>query len=593
MTDLERRALSAIDLDVPWGFVETLSGMEREHPDDVNRAVDLLVERLRHYGVPVTVHEPELFLSLPKEASVAADGRTFRAKAPAASASAPDGVEGPLFHVGASYARNADDVFGALDASDETKRAIAGKIVVSEGYANPSNVSKFEEWGAIAVIAINPGEYVHWGTCTTVWGIPDLDGVARMPRIPAVNVNRATGDALIELASQGGRATVRTVMEEGWFRSKLPVVELRGTEYPDEFVLLHGHIDSWDVGVGDNATGDATMLEVARVLHRHQNELKRSVRIAWWPGHSTGRYAGSTWYADAFGVELHEGCVVQLNCDSPGCRWATEYTDVSHTAETASFASRVIREVTGKVMQGARAHQAGDYSFNNIGISGHFMLLSTMPDDLRAEKGYYAVGGCGANIEWHTEFDTMQIADRDILLADVKIYLLSVLRHATLDVLDLDWRATTAEFAETLASYDRAAGGRFDFAPAHAALAELERALGDFYDRVAASTIAPRAANAAIRRLARILIPLNFTREQSFWHDPALTIPPLPDLAPALELDRFGASRLGFALTHLQRGSNRFVAALRAARREIDLATSAPASDAGASQLAHVGGGAS
>ena len=65
-------------------------------------------------------------------------------------------------------------------------------------------------------------------------------------------------------------------------------------------MLVHGHYDSWDVGVGDNATGDATLLEIARVLWKNREKLKRSVRIAWWPGHSTGRYAGSTWFADTF-----------------------------------------------------------------------------------------------------------------------------------------------------------------------------------------------------------------------------------------------------------------------------------------------------
>ena len=593
MTDLERRVLADIDLNVPWSLVETFSGMVREHPSDVDAAVDVLVERLRGFGIPVTVHEPDLYLSIPKEAGVTADGRTFRAKPPAGCASAPDGVEAELIHVPAGYASTADDVFGDLDAGEDVKRAVAGRIVISEGYANPANVSKFQEWGAVAVIAINPGEYVHWGTCTTVWGNPGLDDVDRIPRIPAVNVNRPDGDALLELAAAGGRASVRTVMEEGWFRSKLPVVEIRGNDEPDAFVLLHGHIDSWDVGVGDNATGDATMLEVARVLHAHRDQLKRSVRIAWWPGHSTGRYAGSTWYADAFALELDEGCVAQIDCDSPGCRWATEYTGVSHTAETRDFAARVIEEITGKRMEGARAHQAGDYSFNNIGISGHFMLLSTMPDDLRAEKGYYAVGGCGANIEWHTEFDTMEIADRDILLADVEIYLLSVLRHATADVVDFDWRATADEFADTIRAYQSAAGDSFDLAPAAEAVQELRRALDAFYAGVEDGTVPATAANETIRRLARTLIPVNFTREPRFWHDPALTIPPLPDLAVALELDRFDDRVRGFARTTLLRARNRFVAALRDARREIARSGAAAADAADSPPLAPVGGGVS
>ena len=63
-----------------------------------------------------------------------------------------------------------------------------------------------------------------------------------------------------------------------------------------------------------------------------------------------------------------------------------------------------------------RPPQAGDYSFNNIGLPSFFMLSSTMPDALREEKDYYDVSGCGGNIAWHTENDTLEIADRDILL---------------------------------------------------------------------------------------------------------------------------------------------------------------------------------
>lgn len=570
MTDHEREVLADASLDEPWSLLEAFAEIVREHPTEVNRAADLLIGRLERHGIPVTVYEPELYLSLPKDAEVRAAKRSFRAKPPSASASAPDGIEAELCYVPAQFARGAEDVFGTVSREALKESDICGKIVLTEGFAMPANVSQCEALGAVALIAINPGQDIHWGTCTTIWGIPDLRSLERRPTIPAVAVNRPDGEELKALAQAGERVTVTTLMEEGWFSSKLPVVTIPGSVEPERFVLLHGHYDSWDIGIGDNATGDATMLEVARVLWRYRDALRRSVRIAWWPGHSTGRYAGSTWFSDTFALDLEENCVAQVNCDSPGCRWATEYKNVSLMPETEAFAARVIRDVSGQALQAERPHRAGDYSFNNIGISGYFMLLSTMPDDLRIQKGYYGVGGCGGNIAWHTENDRLIIADRDVLLTDIKIYLLAVLRNATAEVLPFDWRATALELSGTVERYQRAAGEHFDLSATRAAVDELRASLEAFYGAVESRAVAAADANDVILELARLLVPANYTREPRFWHDPALTIPPLPDLSVATELGRCGEGELGFATTELMRGQNRVVSTLRQARRRVE-----------------------
>ena len=571
MNDTETAVLGDISLDEPWSLVESFATYKREHPRDVNRGMEEVVSRLERHGVPVTVHEPRLYLSLPGEARVEAGGRTFRAKPPAYSADARGGLTGTLVYVGANQADDIDTIFDRkLDPSRDVRSEVEGRIVISEGFASPGMIAQFEELGAIGVIGINPGEDIHWGICTTVWGTPDLDDLPRKPTVASVAVNAPDGRALIEMAGQ--EITLFTEMEEGWFASKLPEVLIEGTAPEEGYVLLHGHLDSWDVGVGDNATGDATMLEVARVLWAHRDKLRRSVRIAWWPGHSTGRYAGSTWFADRFAIDLEENCVAQVNCDSPGCRWASEFIDLSLMSEAGGFVGAVVRDVAGKTAQGERPHRAGDYSFNNIGISSYFMLSSTMPTALREEKGYYAVGGCGGNIAWHTENDTLEIADRDSLMRDMKVYALAVLRNANAEVLPFDWRATADEFLGTIARYQEAAGDRFDLGPSREAAEALRAALGAFHEAVEGGSTPPARANAVIRDLARVLVPINYTREARFRHDPAVTIPPLPTISAATELDQHDEATLGFALTQLVRGQNRLVSALNQARRMVDAA---------------------
>jgi len=577
MNEIESGLLADVSLDEPWGLVERFSTFKREHPTDVARGMDDVVSRLRAHGVEVTVHEPSLYLSLPGEARVEAGGKTFRAKPPAYSVDAKDGLEGELLYVAANQADDIDTIFDKkLDPDDPAANRVAGKIVISEGFASPGMISQFEELGAIGVIGINPGVDIHWGICTTIWGTPDLDDLPRKPGVVSVAVSKPDGDELIALARQGATIKLFTDMEEGWFTSTLPDVFIPGTEEPEKYVLLHGHLDSWDVGVGDNATGDATMLEVARVLWKNRDKLKRSVRIAWWPGHSTGRYAGSTWFADEFALDLEANCVAQVNCDSPGCRWATEFENLSLMSEADSFIADIVKEVADKPIGGERPHRAGDYSFNNIGISSYFMLSSTMTTALREEKGYYAVGGCGGNIAWHTENDTLEIADKDSMVRDIKVYLLAVFRNANAEILPFDWRATAKEFLDTIAGYQKTAGDRFDLTPAKEAVETMAAALDDLYSGIESGAVAPETANTIIQDLARILVPINFTREARFRHDPALTVPPLPTIATVKDLDYHqNNGTLGFAVTQLVRGRNRLISALRQATRHIELARKA------------------
>jgi hypothetical protein len=236
----------------------------------------------------------------------------------------------------------------------------------------------------------------------------------------------------------------------------------------------------------------------------------------------------------------------------------------------------VIRDVTDQESRDEHPHQTKNYSFNNIGISSFFMLLSTMPDEERERLGYYGVGGCGANIEWHTEEDLIHIADRDILVKDMRIYLAAAMGAANATIAPFDFAATLRGFARTLDTYAEAAGVEVDFSAAREAIRELETALANFakYTRdldgqpVASEPV--RRANRAIRRLARLLVPVNYTRGPGFFHDPAESIPPLPDLHVALQVPSMPPAERGFARTHLVRGQNRLVAALRDSRRELE-----------------------
>lgn len=560
---------AAASFDLGWSLLERFSILVRESGSlDERTAARFITSRLETLGIPHEVHEPELYLSIPREGVVEAGDASFQAKPPAFSRSTPpDGLSAAAVHVPAAPAEGLGDLFD--DHQPQELPDVEGKIVVTEGFAMPRSVARLEKAGAAAQIYVNPGSRVHWGICTTIWGTPGDSQRGGTPKTAVAAISRPDGDALLAALDDGlEQVTLRTKLDEAWYPCLLPVAHIHGRE--EEYVLAHGHYDSWDVGIGDNAVGNATLLELARVFHENRGLLRRSLKLAWWPGHSTGRYAGSAWYADRFAIDLSRYCVATVNIDSPGCWRATEYDDVAWMAETEAVCKDAIKAVTKKKAAGQRPPRAGDWSFNQLGLSSFFMLLSNIPEDERARLGFYAVGGCGGNIAWHTERDRIGIADRDNLIRDLKVYSHAVGRFLTDEVLPLDFRRTVKEVDEALAEYEAALGKRLNLKPLRMAFNGMAQRVETLYQRIRKGEADPARANAVLLRLGRALVPLNYSVGDRFEHDPALPLDPLPKLARAREvaaMEESDPERVPFVLCELQRQANKVAHLVNEAHR--------------------------
>ena len=581
---LEAAARAAIRLDESRALLDRFVTLVRESGTEAEEdAGQYIVDRLQALGVPVTLHTPELYISLPERAELKVAGPgtllSIHARPPAmARSTGEQPVEGEVCYVPSRYAAGTSTLFDTPDAArggDQGADPVKGRIVLTEGFSMPGPVQAFERRGAIAQIYIHPGKNIHEGICTSIWGAPTAESIGRKPTTPVVCINHPDGEALIAQVERGAaRATIRTWLREGWMRCLLPVAEIRGQVDPDEFLLLHGHYDSWYEGIGDNATGDAALLELARVLWTLRDRLKRSVRIAWWPGHSTGRYAGSTWYADTFAAEIDEHCLAQLDIDSPGCADAVAYEEVMWMAEADALCRSSIHDALGLPSERVRPLRAGDYSFNQIGPTGLYMLLSNIPIEERKKRGYYAVGGCGGNIAWHTPDDLMPVADLEILRRDLAVYLTTIVRLLNAPLHPFDYAAAADEIRAAVVQYQQAAGGEVDFSgivdDLSALSAEWRAWRAEADARVGrADSSERRRLNAMIRQIARVLVPLNYARGERFDHDPALKFGAVPRLEAAASLASAPDALRPFIKVGLVREVNKVRAAIRAARREL------------------------
>ena len=590
LSELEQTVVDAISIEEPWSLLETFSELNRiSGSRDEEKAAEYITDRLDNFGVGFERYDPELYISQPNRASIEVVGKPFRTgPVKPVAFSASKSIEAEVEYVGeagASDVGKSDDTssqYHAVDTgqpySDVDEKDIEGKIALTAAGSLSIRASRIlERKGAVGVIAIHPHDREpHSGIATSVWGgAPRLDERHRIPAIPIANVTSPTGDHLKMWAEDGLEIELETDVTTDWF--ECPVIEAQiadgAASGSDEFVLLHGHYDSWAVGITDNATGDAGLLEIARVLSNHSDELERDIRIAWWPAHSTGRYAGSTWYADEFAQELVDNCVAHFNMDSPGAAGSEEYVDMAcWMPELHGLVGSAIADVTGADYEENRPRRAGDYSFNNLGLSGAFTLSSNIPAEVRDQEGWHPVGGCGGNADaWHLSTDTLDTAGKDELLRDIRMYAVCLLRVLTADVLPFDHVRNVERHKEIVHSYDELAGEHYDFGPTLAELDALQKELVAFYDE-AGDEISENEANRTIKAVGQILTRLNFSSRGSFEQDPAHRRPSYPRYAPTRKFDTLGPSsdEYHFLKLQLKREQNTVVQELKDARRQLE-----------------------
>ncbi|MFD1514340.1 M28 family peptidase [Halomarina rubra] len=578
LSDIERRLVDDVSVDEPWALLEEFSELTRlSGSDDEVAAAEYITNRLDALGVSYDRFDPELYISQPHSAQLRTLNKEFEpGPLKTVSFSASTTVSGPVEYVGSA----GGDLLSDDDDPHEPYHDVGdltGKIALTAaGSLSIRATSELESKGAVGVVVIHEHDREpHNGIATPIWGgAPELDEKELIPDVPIVNVNQPDGQTLREWAEseEGLELELTTDLTTDWMACPLVVADIEaGAADTDEFVLLHGHYDSWYVGITDNATGDAGLLECARVFAEHADDLERNLRIAWWPGHSTGRYAGSTWYADEFALDLADNCVAHVNMDSPGSKDATEYTDMScWTPEADGLVGETIDDVTGAPHAENHPFRAGDYSFDNLGITGFFMLSSNIPTEERERRGYHGVGGCGGNSNaWHVSTDTLDKAGEDELVRDIRVYAVSILRVLNAEVLPFDHARNARKLAEYVEEYDETAGDQFDFGPTVTELRDLEAAIESFQRAAHDGDVDPAVANDTITALSRILTRLNLVSEGQFEQDPAVSRDPVPRLADAKKFPILEGDDVKFLQLQLKRQQNAIVQELRAAHEVI------------------------
>lgn len=215
---------------------------------------------------------------------------------------------------------------------EKRKDEVKGKIVFYNYGFNQSFVETFKAYG-------DAGKYRQMGASRAAkYGavaclIRSLSGSTdnfphtgamryndSFPKIPALALGLKDADRLNELASKN-KIIVDLETHGKMFEDAIAhnvIGELKGSEFPNEYITVGGHLDSWDVGEGahDDGAGCVQTMEVLRVLKTLNYTPKRTLRFVLFANEENGLRGGNVYATKA--LENNEQHIFALESDAGG-----------------------------------------------------------------------------------------------------------------------------------------------------------------------------------------------------------------------------------------------------------------------------------
>ncbi|HSJ23550.1 MAG TPA: M20/M25/M40 family metallo-hydrolase [Longimicrobiales bacterium] len=249
---------------------------------------------------------------------------------------------------------------------------------------------RLEEAGAVAILQSN------WSNDLGVNKVFSTN----TQRTPTVDLSCEDYGLVYRLAANNQGPVVR-IVAEAEDRGEVPahnvVGMVRGSELPNEYVILSAHFDSWDGGSGatDNGTGTTTMLEAMRILRQVYPNPKRTILIALWGGEEHGLHGSRRFVA--MHPDIVENTQALFNQDNGTGRVSTisfqGFTGVAPAF--GDWMGRIPQQITNHI------------SFQNPGFPGSggtdhvaFVCAGAPAFNLSSNSWNYST------VTWHTNRDT-------------------------------------------------------------------------------------------------------------------------------------------------------------------------------------------
>ena len=290
--------------------------------------------------------------------------------------------------------------FDSMKVTRDRMRDAWERRIQKSGYKADTLANILERAGAAGVLTS------RW---SRGWGVNRIFGT-KAERVPVIDLSVEDYGLLYRLVTHGNNPVIR-VTAESKFLGEVPTFNtigmIKGSEKPEEYVILSAHFDSWDgaSGATDNGTGSIMMMEAMRILKKYYPNPKRTILAGHWGSEEQGLNGSRAFVEDH--PEIIAGVQAVFNQDNGTGRVsgisASGFVDAGEFL--ARWLSRIPDEVTAHIklsLPGTPARGGSDHaSFVAAGVPGI---------GLGSERYDYFL------YTWHTNRDTYD----KIVFDDVK-----------------------------------------------------------------------------------------------------------------------------------------------------------------------------
>lgn len=158
--------------------------------------------------------------------------------------------------------------------------------------------------------------------------------------------------------------------------ASITVAEIRGSQFPDERVIIGGHLDSWDLGQGalDNGTGSMAVLEAARTLKALGWKPKRTITFVLFTGEEQGGI-GADLFVKNHAAEIPKIDAVLIHDTGTGKVFSIALENLYTTAPLMTEIYEPLREVFDLRPLSTRYFGASDHvAFLRSGVPAYFCV---------------------------------------------------------------------------------------------------------------------------------------------------------------------------------------------------------------------------